>query len=165
VTVIAVVVAAPLVVSTMLVLVAVAADAVPANDDTVLLVQVAEPTKYPTGMVRVILPPTGTLLAGVKARIGVTAVPETLAEKLIDVKMKPVMAKASTPTDNAVVALDESLKPAVTNGRAAPSVSPFRVTLIEAIPVAAPLVVRTMVVSADVAEVDVAASDATELLM
>ncbi len=116
-------------------------------------------------MVRVIVPPLGTVLAGVNTRTGLTAAPATPPD-VMDVKMSPVTATVSNPFDNVVSTPEEILKPPVTLGRAPPRVSPVSVMVIAAVPVAAPAVVSTIVVLAAVAaEVEVAVKVATVLLM
>ncbi len=77
-----------------------------------------------------------------------------------------MIATESKATDNPVSALVESLKPPVTIARAPPRVSPVRVMVIAAVPVAAPAVVRmTEVLVAVAAGVEVAVKDETVLAM
>ncbi len=117
-------------------------------------------------MVRVIVPPICTVVAGVNTRTGATVAPETCDARVMEAKVSPVIAGASTPADNVVSTLDDIWKPAVTVSRTAPSLSPVRVMVIAEVPDAAPAVVRTMVVLVDVAAgVDVAAKDVTLLVM
>jgi hypothetical protein len=77
----AVPVTAPAVVSTIEVLVAVAAGVeVAVNDVTPLAMEVTVPKKYPAGMVSVMVPPIGTVVAGVNTRTGLTEAPATPPE-------------------------------------------------------------------------------------
>jgi len=116
-------------------------------------------------MVRVMVPPIGTVVAGVKTRTELMAAAVTPPE-VMEVKIIPVTATVSNPAVKVVSALVESLKPPVTTIRAPPRVSPVRVMVIAAVPVAAPAVVRTIVVLVDVAAGDdVAVKDATVLEM
>jgi len=110
------------------------------------------------------VPPIGTVVAGVKTRTGLMAAAVTPPE-VMEVKIIPVTATASNPAVNVVSALVESLKPPVTIKRAPPRASPVRVMVIAAVlPVAAPAVVRTIVVLVDVAAGDeVAVKDPTLL--
>ncbi len=55
------------------------------------------------------------------------------------------------PSDRAVSTLDDSLKAALVAPCAAPSVKPFNVTESSAVPVAAPLVMRTIAALLEVA--------------
>lgn len=110
------------------------------------------------------VPPIGTEVRGVNTRTGFMAAPVTPPE-VMDVKVIPVMAPASNPVDNVVSALVDSWKPPVTIPRGAPRVSPVRVMVIATAPVAAPAVVRTMVVLADERAGEVAVKDATVLPM
>jgi hypothetical protein len=120
------------------------------------------------------VPAIGTVVAGVNTRMGVMVVPATWDARVMDVKAviavgvteEAVMARALTPTDKPASALDDIWKPAVTAARAPPRVSPVRVMVMDAVPVAAPAVVRTMVVLVDVAAaVEVAVKDPTLLVM
>jgi len=116
-------------------------------------------------MVSVMVPPLATLVAGVNTRTGFMAAAATPPE-LMEVKVIPVMATVFNPAVNVVSALVESLKPPVTMARGAPSVSPVRVMVIAAVPVAAPAVVSTIVVLVAVAAgLEVAVNDVTPLAM
>jgi len=116
-------------------------------------------------MVSVMVPPIGTSVAGVNTRTGFMAAAATPPE-LMEVKVIPVMATVFNPGVNVVSALVESLKPAETMARGAPSVSPVRVMVIAAVPVAAPAVVSTIVVLVAVAAgLEVAVNDPTLLAM
>ncbi len=111
------------------------------------------------------MPAIGTVVAGVNTRTGFMAAAATPPE-VMEVKVIPVMATASNPAVNVVSALVESLKPAATMARGAPRVSPVRVMVIAAVPVAAPAVVSTIVVLVAVAAgLEVAVKDPTVLAM
>jgi len=111
------------------------------------------------------VPPIGTVVAGVNTRTGFMAAPAAPPE-LMEVKRIPVMATVFNPGVNVVSALVESLKPAETMARGAPRVSPFSVIVIAAVPVAAPPVVSTIVVLAAVAAgLEVAVNKLTPLAM
>ena len=111
------------------------------------------------------VPAIGTVVAGVNTRTGLMAAPATPPE-VMDVKMIPVTATVSNPVDNVVSTLEEILKPPVTMARTRPRVSPVRVMVIAAVPVAAPAVVSTIVVLVAVAAgVEVAVNDVTPLAM
>ena len=87
------------------------------------------------------VPPIGTLLDGVNTRTGLMEAPATPPE-VMEVNTIPVMAAASNATDNPASALVLIRKPPVTIARAPPRVSPFRVIVTAAVPVAAPAVER-----------------------
>jgi hypothetical protein len=116
-------------------------------------------------MVSVMVPPIGTVVAGVNTSTGLAAAPATPPE-VMEVKMIPVMATASKATDNPASALDFIWKPPATTARAPPRVSPVSVIVMAAVPVAAPAVVSTIEVLAAVAAgVEVAVKDVTALAM
>ncbi len=71
--------------------------------------------------------------------------------EVMDVKVIPVMATVSKATDNPASVIVLIWKPPVTIARAPPRVSPFRVMMRTPVPVAAPPVVRTIVVLVAVA--------------
>ena len=104
------------------------------------------------------VPAMGTVVPGVNTSMGVTDAPAVVDATLIAVKIIcPKIAAASLPVERAGSALDDILKPAVLAALAAPRVSPFSVTVTAEVPVAAPPVVRTIVVLAAVAaDADVA---------
>jgi hypothetical protein len=111
------------------------------------------------------VPPIGTVVAGVKTRKGCMAAPGTPPE-VMAVNTIPVMAAASSPGVKVVSALDESWKPPVTMARAPPRLSPHSVMMMAAVPVAAPAVVSTIeVLVAVAAGIEVAVNDATVLMM
>jgi len=111
------------------------------------------------------VPPIGTVVAGVNTRTGLTEAPATPPD-VMDVKMSPVTATVFNPVDNVVSTLEEILKPPVTMSRAPPRVSPVSVIVIAAVPVAAPAVVSTIdVLVAVAAGVEVAVKLVTVLLM
>ena len=111
------------------------------------------------------VPPIGTVLAGVNTMTGFMAAPATPPE-VMEVNTIPVMAAASSPGVKVVSALDESWKPPVTMARAPPRVSPVSVIVIAALPVkAAPAVKRTIEVLKKAAGVEVAFKFATLLVM
>ncbi len=119
-------------------------------------------------MVSVMVPPIGTVVAGVNRRKRFKAAPacNTCSIEVMELNSIPVMAAASNPGVNVVSALDESRKPPATIPRALPRVSPVSVMVIAAVPVAAPAVVSTISVLAAVAAgVEVAAKDPTVLAM
>ena len=66
-------------------------------------------------MVRVMVPPLATVVAGVNTRTGATVLPETWVARVMDVKavIAVVIARALTPVVKTVSALDDILKPAV----------------------------------------------------
>ena len=66
-------------------------------------------------MVRVMVPPLATVVAGVNTRTGATAVPETSVDTVMDVNnvILDMIAAASLPAVKAASALDDILKPAV----------------------------------------------------
>ena len=101
-------------------------------------------------MVRVMVPPEATVVAGVNTRTGDMLAPATPPE-VMEVKVIPVMAAVSNPVDRDVSVLDESLKQPVTIARTLPRGSPVRVMVRALAPVAAPPVVRTIVVLVAVA--------------
>ena len=112
----------------------------------------------------VMVPPIGTVVAGVNTRTGFMAAPAAPPEVMEENAC--VIAAASNPGDNVVSALVESLKPPVTRARTLPRVSPVRVMVIAAVPVAAPAVVSTIEVLAAVAAgLEVAVNDVTVLAM
>jgi hypothetical protein len=115
-------------------------------------------------MVRVMVPPIGTEVRGVNTRTGFMAAPVTPPE-VMDVKVIPVIATDSNPVDNVGSALVDSWKPAETDRRGVPRVSPVRVMVIATAPMSAPAVVRTMVVLADERAGEVAVKDETVLAM
>jgi hypothetical protein len=116
-------------------------------------------------MVSVMVPPIGTVVAGVKTRTGFMAAPATPPE-VMEVNTIPVITAASSPGVKVVSALDESWKPPVTMARAPPRVSPHSVMVMAAVPVAPPAVVSTIeVLVAVAAGVEVAVNDATLLVM
>ena len=116
-------------------------------------------------MVRVMVPPIVTLVAGVNTRTGLTEAPATPPE-VMEVKMIPVTATVSKATDNPASALVFIWKPPATMARAPPRVSPVSVIVIAAVPVAAPAVVSTIeVLVAVAAGVEVAVNDVTPLAM
>ena len=111
------------------------------------------------------VPPTGTVVAGVNTRTGFMAAPATPPE-VMELNKIPMMAGASSPGVKVVSALDESRKPAVTMARAPPRVSPVSVMVMAAVPVAAPAVVSTIeVLVAVAAGVEVAVNNVTLLVM
>ena len=83
-------------------------------------------------------------------RTGDMLAPATPPE-VIEVKVIPVMATVSKATDNPASVLVLIWKPPVTIARALPRVSPVRVMVRALVPVAAPPVVRTIVVLVAVA--------------
>ena len=116
-------------------------------------------------MVRVMVPPIGTVVAGVNTRTGLTEAPATPPE-VIEVKTIPVTATVSKATDNPASAIVFIWKPPATMARAPPRVSPVSVIVIVALPVAAPAVVRTIeVLVAVAAGVEVAVKELTPLAM
>jgi hypothetical protein len=66
-------------------------------------------------MVSVMVPPAGTVVAGVNTRTGATALPETLVDRVMDAKpaILDMIAAASLPAVKAASALDDILKPSV----------------------------------------------------
>ena len=111
------------------------------------------------------VPPIGTVVAGVNTRTGLTEAPATPPD-VIEVKTIPVTATVSKATDNPASALVFIWKPPVTMARGAPRVSPVSVMVMAAVPVAAPAVVSTIVVLVAVAAGDeVAVKDVTVLAM
>ena len=111
------------------------------------------------------VPPIGTVVAGVNTRTGLTEAPATPPE-VIEVKTIPVTATVSKATDNPASALVFIWKPPATMARAPPRVSPVSVIVIAAVPVAAPAVVSTIeVLVAVAAGVEVAVNDVTPLAM
>ena len=98
-------------------------------------------------------------------RTGAMLAPATPPE-VMEVKVIPVMATVSRATDNPATALVLIWKPPVTIARTLPRVSPVRVMVIAAVPVAAPAVVRTIeVLVAVAAGVEVAVNEPTPLAM
>jgi hypothetical protein len=99
----AVPVAAPPVVRTRVVLADVTVAEVAVKAVTGLLaMEVTVPKKYPAGMVRVMVPPMGTVVAGMNTRTGETVAPDTWEPTVMDVKAvivvgAAVMARASLP--------------------------------------------------------------------
>ena len=118
-------------------------------------------------MVRVMVPPLTTVVAGVNTRTGATALPETSVDRVMDAKLVilDMIAAALMPAVKAASALDDILKPAVVAAWAAPRVSPVSVMVIAAAPVALPPVVSTMVVLVELALPEVAVKLATPLAM
>ena len=110
------------------------------------------------------VPPIGTVVAGVNTRTGLTEAPATPPE-VIEVKTIPVTATVSKATDNPASALVFIWKPPATTARTPPRVSPVSVIVIAAVPVGTPPVVRTIEVFVEVAVVEVAVKDVTELVM
>ncbi len=111
------------------------------------------------------VPPIGTVVAGVNTRTGLTEAPATPPE-VIEVKMIPETAPVSKATDNPASALVLIWKPPATIARTLPRVSPVSVIVMAAVPVAAPAVVSTIEVLAAVAAgVEVAVKDVTALAM
>ena len=66
-------------------------------------------------MVRVMVPPLATVVAGVNTRTGATGLPETSVDRVMDAKLVilDIIAAASLPVVKAASALDDILKPAV----------------------------------------------------
>ena len=66
-------------------------------------------------MVRVMVPPLATVVAGVNTRTGATVLPETSVDTVMDAKLVilDMIAAASLPVVKAASALDDILKPAV----------------------------------------------------
>ena len=118
-------------------------------------------------MVRVMVPPLATVVAGVNTRTGATALPETSVDRVMDAKLVilDMIAAASLPAVKAASALDDILKPAVVAAWAAPRVSPVSVMVIAAAPVALPPVVSTMVVLVEFSLPEVAVKSTTPLAM
>ena len=111
------------------------------------------------------VPPAGTVVAGVNTRTGFMAAPAAPPE-VMEVKVIPVMATVSKATDRPASALVLIWKPPVTMARTLPRVSPVSVMVIAAVPVAAPAVVSTIVVLVAVAAgLEVAVNDVTPLAM
>ena len=111
------------------------------------------------------VPPIGTVVAGVNTRTGLTEAPATPPDEM-EVKTIPVTATVSKATDNPASALVFIWKPPATMARAPPRVSPVSVIVIAAVPVAAPAVVSTIeVLVAVAAGVEVAVNDVTPLAM
>jgi len=101
-------------------------------------------------MGREMVPAIGTVVAGVNTRTGDMLAAATPPE-VMDVKVIPVMATVSKATDNPVSVLVLIWKPPVATARTLPRVSPVRVMVRAPVPVAAPPVVRTIVVLVAVA--------------
>ena len=101
-------------------------------------------------MVRVMVPPEATSVAGVNTRTGDMLAAATPPE-VMEVKVIPVMAAVSRATDCPASVLVLIWKPPVTTARTLPRVSPVRVMVRAPVPVAAPPVVRTIVVLVAVA--------------
>ena len=120
-------------------------------------------------MVRVMVPPNSTVVAGVNTSTGATVAPETWDAKLMDVKAAitamAVMARASLPAVKVASVLDDILKPKVASARGVPRVSPVRVMVIAAVPDTAPAVVRTISVLVAVTAAEVAVKRLTLLAM
>ena len=108
-----------------------------------------------------ILPPMGTVVAGVNTRTGWTEAPAICDPRVMESKTSPVMADAFTPGVRSTSTFDDILKPPVTAARAPPSFSPVRVMVIDAVPDSAPAVVRTMVVLKAVTAEEVAVKAAS----
>jgi hypothetical protein len=68
-------------------------------------------------MVRVMVAPLATVVSGVNTRTGATVLPEVWVARVMDAKLviavPAVIARALTPVDKTVSALDDILKPAV----------------------------------------------------
>jgi|LauGreDrversion4_2_1035121.scaffolds.fasta_scaffold2900045_2 hypothetical protein len=66
-------------------------------------------------MVRVMVPPLATVVAGVNTRTGATALPETSVDRVMELKLVilDMIAAAFLPSVKAASALDDILKPAV----------------------------------------------------
>ena len=66
-------------------------------------------------MVRVMVPPLATVVAGVNTRTGATALPETSVDTVMDAKLVilDMIAAALMPGVKAASALDDILKPPV----------------------------------------------------
>ena len=66
-------------------------------------------------MVRVMVPPLATVVAGVNTRTGATALPETSVDRVMDAKLVilDMIAAALMPAVKVVSALDDILKPSV----------------------------------------------------
>ena len=66
-------------------------------------------------MVRVMVPPLSTVVAGVNTRTGATALPETSVDRVMDAKLVilDMIAAALMPAVKAASALDDILKPSV----------------------------------------------------
>ena len=66
-------------------------------------------------MVRVMVPPLTTEVAGVNTRTGATVLPETWVARVMDAKLVilDVIWRALTPVDKEVSSLDDILKPSV----------------------------------------------------
>ena len=117
-------------------------------------------------MVSVMVPPIGTVVAGVNTRTGLTEVPATTPPEVIEVKMIPVTATVSKATDNPASALVFIWKPPATMARTPPRVSPVSVMVMADVPVAAPPVVSTIeVLVAVAAGLEVAVKEETVLAM
>ena len=111
------------------------------------------------------VPPIGTVVAGVNTRTGLTKAPATPPDEM-EVKTIPETATVSKATDNPASALVLIWKPPVTVARAPPRVSPVRVIVTAAVPVAAPAVERMIdALVAVAAVVEAAANDGTLLAM
>ena len=114
------------------------------------------------------VPPIGTVVAGVNTRTGLTEAPATPPEvmEVNTIPVVPAMAAASSPGVSVVSALDESWKPPATLARAPPRKSPHSVMVMAAVPVALPPGISTIeVLVAVAAGVEVAVKDATLLVM
>ena len=111
------------------------------------------------------VPPAGTVVAGVNTTTGCAAAPATPPE-VMEVKVIPVIATVSKATDCPTSVLVLIWKPPATIARAPPRVSPFRVIVTAAVPVAAPAVERMIeALVAVAAVVEAAANDGTLLAM
>ena len=66
-------------------------------------------------MVRVMVPPLATVVAGVNTRTGATALPETSVDRVMELKLVilDMIAAAFLPSVKAASALDDILKPPV----------------------------------------------------
>ena len=64
-------------------------------------------------MLSVMMPPFGTVVAGVNTRTGATALPETSVDRMMAAKLVilDMIAAASLPAVKAASALDDILKP------------------------------------------------------
>ena len=98
------------------------------------------------------VPAIGTVVAGVNARTGAMLADERrVGEEGVEVSAVGVTATVSRETDNPASVLVLIWKPPVRIARALPRVSPVRVMVRAPVPVAAPPVVRTIVVLVAVA--------------
>ena len=103
-----------------------------------------------------ILPPMGTVVAGVNTSTGWTEAPAICDPRVMESKTSPVMADAFTPGVISTSTLDDILKPPVTAARTLPSFSPVRVMVIDAVPDELPEVARMTVVLESVTAEEIA---------